>query len=191
MFRRGFKTWAEEIAGRVRRKLKLPMDSALDPMALAGLLSVIVMSPTDMRDLPQDCGRRLMREHAENWSAVTVENEKRYLIVINSSHSPARRNSNLAHELAHVILGHEPSLMFASPKSGTALRTHNKEQEDEANWLAGCLLLPKDVLFSIRRRHLADEEACVEYGVSLPMLRFRMNVSGVDIRLRRSKKKRF
>jgi Zn-dependent peptidase ImmA (M78 family) len=190
MFRRGFKTWAEEIAARVRRKLRLPEDAALDPMALATLLSVIVLVPDDLSDLPADCRRRLAHDHSENWSAITVANAKQHLIVINSSHTPARRNSNLAHELAHVILGHEPSLMFASPKSGTALRTHNKEQEDEANWLAGCLLLPKSVLFSIRRRRLKDEQACVEYGVSVPMLRFRMNVSGVEIQLRRSKRRR-
>ena len=43
--------------------------------------------------------------------------------------------------------------------SRIALRAHNKEQEDEASWLAGCLLLPRDALFSIRRRRLSDEEA--------------------------------
>jgi Zn-dependent peptidase ImmA (M78 family) len=79
-------------------------------------------------------------------------------------------------------------MMFASPGSGIALRTHNKEQEDEANWLAGSLLLPRDALFSIRRRRLTDEEACQEYGVSLAMLRFRFNASGVDIQLRRAGK---
>lgn len=190
MFRRGFKTWAEETSARVRRKLRLPADSPLDPMDLAGLLSVIVLSPEDITDLPSDCRQRLARDHSENWSAITVANGRQHLIVVNTSHAPARRNSNVAHELAHVILGHEPSLMFASPTSGTALRTHNKEQEDEANWLAGCLLLPKDALFSIRRRHLNDEEACVEFGVSAAMLRFRMNVSGVEIQIGRSRRKR-
>jgi len=37
-------------------------------------------------------------------------------------------------------------MMFMSPNSGMALRTHNEEQEEEANWLAGCLLLPREAL---------------------------------------------
>ena len=76
-------------------------------------------------------------------------------------------------------------MMFMSPTAGIALRTHNEEQEDEANWLAGCLLLPRDVLLAIRRKRLLDEEACAEYGVSLAMLRYRFNVTGVDVQLRR------
>jgi hypothetical protein len=188
MFRRGFKTWAEEIALRVRSKLKLLSADPLDPFQLAGLLSVVVLGPDELCGLPDACRQRLSNDHSENWSAITVANGKHHLIVINKAHAPTRRNSDLAHELAHVILGHEPSMMFASPGSGIALRTHNKEQEDEANWLAGSLLLPRDALFSIRRRRLTDEEACQEYGVSLAMLRFRFNASGVDIQLRRAGK---
>lgn len=186
MFRRGFKSWAEEISLRVRRKLKLAPAAALDPLQLADLLSVVVVGPDQLHDIPDDCRRRLTNDHSENWSAITVANGKHHLIVVNTAHAPTRRNSDLAHELAHVILGHEPSMMFASPASGIALRTHNKEQEDEANWLAGCLLLPRDALFSIRKRQLSDEEACQEYGVSAAMLRFRVNASGVDIQLRRA-----
>lgn len=188
MFRRGFKTWAEEIALRVRHKLKLPATAPLDPFQLAGLLSVVVLGPDEVSGLPDECKRRLTSHHSENWSAITVANGNHHLIVVNTAHAPTRRNSDLAHEMAHVILGHEPSMMFASPASGIALRTHNKEQEDEANWLAGCLLLPRDALFSIRRRRLSDEEACQEYGVSLAMLRFRLNASGVDIQIQRAEK---
>jgi hypothetical protein len=188
MFRRGFKTWAEEVALRVRGKLSLEPANPLDPLQLAELLSVPVLRSDDLTGMPDDCKWRLRNEHSDFWSAITVTNGRHYLIVINSAHAPTRRNSDLAHELAHVILGHEPSMMFASPGSGIALRTHNKEQEDEASWLAGCLLLPRDALFSIRRRRLSDEEACREYGVSSAMFRFRLNASGVDIQLRRAGK---
>src|ERR1700694_402211 len=49
---------------------------------------------------------------------------------------------------------------------------NNEDQEQEADWLAGCLLLPRDALLAIRRRRLSDEETCSEYGVSPAMLRF-------------------
>lgn len=188
MFRRGFKTWAEEVALRVRQKLELFPAAPLDVFQLAKLLSVPILNPDDLGALPDDCKRRLTGVHSDVWSAITVTNGKHYLIVMNTAHAPTRRNSDLAHELAHVILGHEPSMMFATPGSAIVLRTHNKEQEDEANWLAGCLLLPRDALFSIRRRRLIDDEACREYGVSVAMLRFRLNVSGVNIQFQRGRK---
>jgi Zn-dependent peptidase ImmA (M78 family) len=188
MFRRGFKSWSEQIAVRVRMKLGLPAYAPLEPCRLAELLAVPVVGPAELPDLPLDCRERLANEHSDTWSAVTVASGKYHLIVVNTGHAPTRRNSDLAHEIAHLILGHEPSMMFVNPASGTALRTHNKEQEDEASWLAACLLLPRDALLSIRRRRLSNEEACREYSVSPAMLRFRLNASGVDIQLRRARR---
>jgi hypothetical protein len=185
MFRRGFKTWAEQTSLRVRQKLQLTPTTPLNPLRLAALLGVVVLKPDDLPDLPDDVKHRLLNDHEENWSAITVTDGKSHLVVANSSHAPTRLNSSLAHELSHIILGHDPSMMFMSPTAGIALRTHNEEQEDEANWLAGCLLLPRDVLLAIRRKRLLDEEACAEYGVSLAMLRYRFNVTGVDVQLRR------
>jgi Zn-dependent peptidase ImmA (M78 family) len=190
MFRRGFKTWAEQTSARVRQKLNLSLCSPLDPMQLAEILGVIVLSPDDLGELNEDVRSRLLNDHGDNWSAITVTDGRSHLIVANSSHAHTRRNSNLAHELAHIILGHEPSMMFMSPNSGLALRTYNEDQEQEADWLAGCLLLPRDALLTIRRRRLADGEICAEYGVSPAMLRFRLNITGIDVQLRRARGRR-
>jgi hypothetical protein len=188
MFRRGFKTWAEQTSARVRQKLKIPANSPLDPYRLAGLLGVAIITPSDLPELADDVRHRLVTEHEEVWSAITVTDGRGHLIVANPAHAATRRNSSLAHELAHIILGHEPSMMFMSPNSGMALRTHNEEQEQEANWLAGCLLLPREALLLIRRKGSGDEDACAEYGVSPAMLRFRFNVTGVNAQLRRTRR---
>lgn len=187
MFRRGFKTWAERTSQRVRQKLKLSSDSPIDPFKLAELVGVPVVSPNDLTDLGDEVRRRLLTDHRDCWSAITVTDGHGYLIVVNAAHAQTRLHSNLAHEIAHIILGHEPSMMFMSPSSGTALRTHNEEQEEEANWLAGCLLLPREALIVIRRTRMADEDACAQYGVSARMLRFRFNVTGVDVQMRRAR----
>jgi Zn-dependent peptidase ImmA (M78 family) len=107
--------------------------------------------------------------------------------VVNDAHSETRTNSSLAHEIAHVILGHDPSMMFVMPQHDIAIRTHNKEQEDEANWLAGCIVLPRDALLHVRRLALSDDQICATYGVSPAMLRFRLNATGVDVQLRRTR----
>ena len=52
--------------------------------------------------------------------------------------------------LAHILLGHKPTRVFMNPHTGLALRTHDKEQEEEAGWLAGCLMLPREVLLQSR-----------------------------------------
>ncbi len=187
MFRRGFKTWAEQTSARVRQKLHLLPSSPLDPSQLAESLGVLVLTPNDLGALDEDIRRRLLNDHGDNWSAITVTDGHSHLIVANSSHADARQNSDLAHELAHIILGHEPSMMFMSPNSGLALRTYNEDQEREADWLAACLLLPRDALLATRRRRLSDEEICSEYGVSSAMLRFRLNITGVDVQLRRAR----
>ena len=184
MFRRGFKTWSEQTSLRVRQKLKVSSISPLDPFALAELLGVFVLQPDDLADLPEEVRSRLVNAHRDCWSAITVSDGNCHLIVTNPSHAKTRVNSTLAHELAHIILGHEPSMMFMSPRSGMALRTYNEEQEEEANWFAGCLLLPREALVAIRRRGLSDEDVCAEYGVSSAMMRFRFNVTGVDAQLR-------
>jgi len=187
MFRRGFKTWAEQTSVRVRQKLKLSAGSPLDPFRLAELLGVSVLTPSDFSDLPQDIQHRLVADHRDCWSAITVSDGRGHLIVMNPAHAQTRLHSSLAHEIAHIILAHEPSLMFMSPNSGMALRTHNEEQEEEANWLGGCLLLPREALLAIRRMGRSGEDACAEYGVSAAMLRFRFNVTGVDTQLRHAR----
>jgi len=185
MFRRGFKTWAEQTSLRARQKLKLPPASPLDPLRFAELLGVPVLSSSDLADLSDEVKSRLAGEHRDCWSAITVTSGSSHLIVVNPAQAQTRLNSSLAHEIAHIILGHEPSMMFMSPKSGMALRTHNEEQEEEATWLAGCLLLPREALILIRRSRKSDEDACSEFGVSAAMLRFRLNVTGVDVQFRR------
>lgn len=187
MFRRGFKTWAERTSQRVRQKAKVSPDSPLDPFKLAELLGVPVLTPNDLADLPEGVRQRLLNDHSDCWSAITVTDGNGHLIVVNGAHARTRLHSNLAHEIAHIILGHEPSMMFMSPQSGMALRTHNEEQEQEANWLAGCLLVPREALVLIRRRGMDDEDACSQYGVSAAMLRFRFNVTGVDLQMRRAR----
>jgi Zn-dependent peptidase ImmA (M78 family) len=187
MFRRGFKTSSEETALKIRRKLQLAPIAPIDPAAIAQVLAIPILKLEQLSELPDDVRRRLQQDHSDAWSAITVSDGRNHLIVLNPAHAPTRTNSNLAHEIAHLILGHEPSIMFVMPRSEIALRTHNKEQEEEANWLAGCILLPRDALLHVRRMRLTDDQICTEYGVSPAMLRFRINSTGVDAQVRRAR----
>ena len=186
MFRRGFKTWSEQTSARIRQKLGLPEDSPLDLIRLAESLGVFVAGPHQLSDLDPGSRDRLLGANSDEWSALTVTDGSNSLILLNTSHAPTRRNSDLAHEIAHIILGHEPSKMFISSTSNFAIRTHDVSQEEEASWLAGALLLPRIALLRLRRENVGDEQACKKYVVSPAMLRYRRSVTGVDVQLRRT-----
>jgi hypothetical protein len=186
MFRRGFKSWCEETALKVRSHQGLAPTASLSPFVLARELRVEVIEPAALKDLPEDVRRRLLGQHANTWSAVTIPGKTIQLIVYNPTHSAVRQNSDLMHELAHILLGHKPTMMFMDPNNDLALRAHNQAQEEEANWLSGCLLLPREVLLHIKTARLDDGLACRQYGVSAKMLTYRMNVSGVNLQGRRA-----
>jgi len=192
MFRRGFKTWCERTAESLREKRGLIPSAPLPARILGEELSVEVVTPLELhelrpQDLPLDSAQRLLTVHSECWSAITIPNNQEPLIVYNPGHSPARQNSDLMHELSHLLLGHEPGMTFIDPHSELALRTHDKVQEEEASWLSGCLLLPREALLRIKRIGWTEEHACNEYLVSGQMLRYRLNTSGVNIQHRRSR----
>jgi Zn-dependent peptidase ImmA (M78 family) len=104
------------------------------------------------------------------------------VIIYNHTHSPGRRNSNIAHEIAHLALGHE----FTLPIDTTGCRNIDRDVEDEANWLGPTILIPNEAALHIVRQGMDTETACELYGVSTDVLRMRINASGARIRLERS-----
>jgi Zn-dependent peptidase ImmA (M78 family) len=52
------------------------------------------------------------------------------------------------------------------------------EQEEEADWLGGCLLLPRTVLFQAAKQGKTAEKIAKEYETSEQMARFRLNAIG-------------
>jgi len=189
MFARGFKSWCENVALQQRRDLRVSRTDRLDPIALAKHLGVTVWSVDDVPGVDPSAIVVLKERDPTSWSAISLQVEDHHVVVLNSTHSAARTASNLMHELSHIILEHKPGRVDVSG-NGLLLSTYVKQQEDEANWLAGCLLLPRDVLFHIRQRRLTSEDAQREYGVSQDMLQFRLRVTGVDRQLERAFKRK-
>lgn len=184
MLVRGFKTKCENIAVEIRKKLGLRKYDPLGPKALAEYLGVYLLEPTGVEYLSEQSLRQLLYEDKDSWSAVTVSYLNIDIIVYNPTHSPWRRSSDIMHELSHIILGHKPSqIVFLTPDSQIALRDYNEDLEEEAIWLSGCLLLPREALISIKRSGLSNSKACYRYGVSSDLLTFRMNMTGVNFQI--------
>jgi hypothetical protein len=187
MYRRGFKAWCENTSLLLRTELELRPNDALDPRRLAAHLEVTVWKLEEVPGIPADCVA-VLRADPDSWSAATVCEGALHAIILNSGHSSARMNSDLMHELSHLILAHTPARVDVSPDGMLLLSTFDRLQEDEANWLSGALLLPRTVLFDVRGRSLCDSEACRIYGCSQDMLTYRLRMTAVDRQIERSRK---
>jgi len=123
----------------------------------------------------------------QEWSGFTLRRGTRNLIVANSAQSERRQNSVIMHELAHIILGHELPSGMISGSGHFVPSTYNQDQEDEAAWLGGTLLLPRPALLWMRRRRMLDEDAATHFGVSPELLKWRIRMTGIDYQLAVSK----
>ncbi len=173
---RGFKAEAERIVDEFRQELKASAHRPLDPFRLAEHLGIEAV-PAD-----QLVRRKSLRElealQAGSFSACTFRpSAGRTVIVYNPLHSVARRRSDIAHELAHIILDH--NLTRLERVGGVSFFVCDASQEEEAAWLSGCLLLPRNMLLSSLRRGLSPEEIATRYGISERMVLFRIYVTGV------------
>ncbi len=178
-FERGFKTWSENTAVTVRSSLNLKQFEPLSPTVLAKHLDVLVWNPGDVPGLSVDAASYLVSPEGDEWSAVTVRAASKDVVVLNPSHVPARQVSDLMHELAHIIRKHVPAQLLMMDEIGVAFRSFNEVQESEANWLAGCLLLPRPALAYHAAGGWSRDRMCDHFKVSTELLRYRLNVTGV------------
>ena len=182
--RRGFKAWCERAAAGYRRELGLSPHQALDPLELARLLNVLVVTPDVLSGLSAGAATHLCVTDADSWSAVTLIEGERKLVILNPSHSAARKNSDLAHELSHIILEHKPTQAFFGPDKTLMIREFDRVQEAEAECLSSVLLVPGAALLALLPVG-DDEVAAKQLGLGPQMFQMRGKGPGFDRRLPR------
>jgi hypothetical protein len=181
--RRGFKAEANRIALSLRRDLGLAPHAPIDLFKLAERFNARVVSLSTFADACPQAVHHLMHVEEAAFSAGTIPLENgRPLIIYNDSHAAGRRNNSLAHEIAHLALGHE----FTLPIDTTGCRLIDRDVEDEANWLGPTILIPNEAAIHILRLGMDASTACREYGVSSAVLQMRINASGARIRMNRA-----
>lgn len=183
---RGFKSWAERTASAVRAELKVESTAPLDPSRLSEHLGVTLLRPQDIQGLPEEIVVQLLERDPWGWSAATLELNGTITVIFNPRKSAGRQASDIVHELAHLILGHDPAKVVFSQDGQLATRTFDQKQEDEANWLAWALLLPREALMSAVRSRMVSAQIAATYGVTETLVNFRLKMTGVKAQLRRS-----
>ncbi|MDS0133210.1 MULTISPECIES: ImmA/IrrE family metallo-endopeptidase [unclassified Amycolatopsis] len=185
--RRGFKSEAERLADRTREELGLAPTDHLPIRDLATFLGVPVYAADELVD-PAELDE-LDQLQPGAFSAATFHLPDGGIVVVNNpKNSAARTNSDIAHELAHLLLNHD--VRDIQQLAGETFFTCNPEQETEANWLAGCLLLPRALLLREAYADSSAETIAEKYEVSVQMARYRLNTSGVMLQVRRARSSR-
>jgi Zn-dependent peptidase ImmA (M78 family) len=185
--RRGFKTEAERLADRTRAQLALRPTDYMPIRDLAAHLNVRIYSAEQLIDQAELDELHQLQPGA--FSAATFHlSDGRTVIVSNPYNEPGRTNSDISHELAHLLLNHD--VREIQQLAGHTFFTCDPEQEEEANWLASCLLLPRALLLQEAFNDSTPDAIARKYDVSVAMARFRLNASGVLLQVQRARSAR-
>jgi Zn-dependent peptidase ImmA (M78 family) len=159
--------------------------SALCPAtseALAGAAGIAIMDTSILIDVERLI--ELENIQAFAFSACTFEIHQRRIIVTNPLRSGGRHNSDVAHELSHVLLEHD--LAEVRDVGGMFFRGCEPDEEEEATSLGGTLLLPRALLLKAAAKGWGVEELVEHCGVTTEMARYRLNTKGGSQTGRRS-----
>ncbi len=183
MFKRGFKAWCERLSLQKRAELHIKASDPLNARALAKNLNIKVWGIEDVPGLTAESKKTLLGIDG-GWSAATICLGEKRLIILNSSHSLGRQASDLTHELSHLLLAHKPAKPDVSADGIMVMESYDQQQEEQADWLSGCLLLPREALVHIKKSRIDEHIATKQYGVSLSMFKYRMGVTGVSFQFK-------
>ena len=174
--RRGFKSEAERIAKRLQADLGLGTADPIPPDLVAELLGIEVKAGDEL--LPRARFEELRDIQPDAFSACTLRPSPDRTVIVHNPLSPkTRQKSDVAHELAHVLLDHE--LSRVQRLGEVTFLSCDPTQEEEAAWLSGCLLLPRPLLLAEVHRGANAKEIARRHGVSEPMAQYRLGATGV------------
>lgn len=174
-----FKKWCENEGVRWRRALKLYAYDPLPAHRLADHLGIQVMSPAEIPGVEAQTLQQLLMKDTASWSATALPlPDDHYLIIYNPTHSPARHESNIMHELAHLILKHKPIRFTTLPGASLPIREYHEGDEQAASYLSGCFLITMRGLDWAIQRKMTQEQIAAHFGASLEMVRYRCNMTG-------------
>lgn len=186
---RGFKSWAERTAATLRRELDIGPLAPIDPLRVASFLGIDVRTPRKIPGLPEEVIRPLLEGDPYGWSAVSLAINGGGLLIYNPRKSKGRRASDIMHELAHFLLDHKPTTIIMSENLDLAIRSFDLKQEDEANWLAWAVLLPRDAIVACLRRRMNPSAIAEEYGVTDDLVTYRTRITGVEYQFRAARRR--
>jgi len=180
-YRRGFKTEANWYAREMRGELGLRAHEPLSPWRLAEHLEFPLIKLSEFEPaIAKEIAYLQSARGQKDFSALTLFRGQHRAVIYNDAHEKKRQAADISHELAHGLLLHPPKPPFDENGS----RHYDAEREAEANWLGPALLISDEAAMWIGRHGMSLADGSNLYGVSVDLVRMRLNVCGVTVRLR-------
>lgn len=174
------------VAQEERDALRLGATDPFDPYALAEEHGIAVYTLSDLPEFglgAQALSYFTVRDSSA-WSAALVPLGTARIIIENESHSLVRRRSNIAHELGHYLLEHPfDSVILGEDHK----RQFNDEQEKQATFMAGELLIPLAAAERMAFDGWDNARVAAAHGVSAQFAQ--MQMKGQRVRAQRAAQK--
>lgn len=182
ILKHGFKAKAERLAVEYRSKLSLNPADPLCAFKLAEHLGIGIFKATDFLKSDDEVVRLSgIGDNDCGWSALTMRAGSGNTIIIhNAFHTPARQQSNIMHELAHIICEHSLEGTIYETPLPIGMRQFDKLQEEEAICLGATLQIGKPCLMWALSCKMSDAEIAAHFNASEQMVTYRKRLSGAE-----------
>lgn len=167
---KSFRKRCEVISEEWRMSMGLRIFNPLPANQLAAKCEVIIRHPDEM-DMPQAVIDYFLQSN-NWWGAIFPCTPP--VIVYNPKQSPARYESTIMHELAHLILNHPSEYIYLAPDT-PFIRNFDTMIEAEAAYLGSCLQIPRRGIFWAIQKGMNNKKIARYFGASLEMVRWRQN----------------
>jgi Zn-dependent peptidase ImmA (M78 family) len=181
--RYGFKASAERISRQERVELGLASCDKIDAWDFLKSKGIHVFDLNKLKDVSENAIKQLTEFDADFWSGMTIHEAGLTAVIVNPTHAAVRLSNTLMHEWAHIYLKHEPKRVDFTEDGLLLLSDYATEYEDEANWLAGALLLPRDALILHKKMGKTAIQIAQHYGVSEELVNWRIRMTGIERQL--------
>lgn len=177
----GFKAEANRKAIKFRSELGLESHEPLCGFELAKYLDIEVYTPREIFPVGTDFTKLIgTKDKSSGWSALTMSSRSDNKIIIhNDLHSSSRQQSNIMHELSHIICKHTQPEEREGINLPSLMRDFNPQQEEEAIYLGGALQITREGLLWALKKNMSYDEIAAFYNASISMVIFRVNSTGV------------
>ena len=166
-------------------------DQPLDPFALAGFASLLVIDFDSIEGLSPESREHLLGAAADEWSGGAcsrpLPNGWR-LVILNPAHGPQRNRATLMEEVAHVFLGHKASRLAAiaddresgrtsGPAHKVLARDYNQADEEAAYAVGAAALVPYGALRRLVLEGRSAQQIARNFRVSRQLAEYRIKVT--------------
>jgi hypothetical protein len=163
----------------------VPIAVPAEPWEAAANVGITIHGEEFFNSLDEDERREIFDYGGTHWSAGTILAGGRALIFLNPTHDPVRQKVTLAEELAHIVLGHPPSVIDVD----TGMRTYDTNVEAEAYCVGSAMVLPYQALFNAVKAGATEAVIAQRYGVSSRFVVARINRCGLRAMYRKRQRR--